>query len=64
MQEMIRRGVLMPWIAISLAHGDHELDATLEAAAAALEVYAKALEDGVEHFLEGPAVKPVFRRYN
>ena len=64
MQEMIRRGVLMPWIAVSLAHGDHELKVTLEAAAGALEVYSKALEEGVDRYLEGPAVKPVFRRYN
>jgi glutamate-1-semialdehyde 2,1-aminomutase len=64
MQEMIRRGVLMPWIAVSLAHGDHELKVTLEAAVGALEVYSKALEEGVDRYLEGPAVKPVFRRYN
>ena len=30
-QEMIKNGVLMPWIAISLAHGEAELEKTLEA---------------------------------
>ena len=64
MQEMLKHGVLMPWVAVSLAHGDEELAVTLEAAAAALDVYSKALEDGVERYLEGPPVKPVFRRYN
>jgi glutamate-1-semialdehyde 2,1-aminomutase len=63
-QEMIRGGVLMPWIAPSFSHGDAELEFTLEAARKALGVYAKALEQGVERFLEGPAIKPVFRQYN
>ena len=63
-QEMIRHGVLMPWIAFSLAHGDAELDLTLGAARKALAVYAKALSDGVGRYLEGPAVKPVFRTFN
>lgn len=63
-QEMIRNGVLMPWIAPSFAHGEGELERTLEAARLALAVYVQALESGVERFLEGPAVKPVFRKYN
>ena len=63
-QEMIRGGVLMPWIALSLSHGDAELDAALTATRAALEVYARALEDGPEQHLEGPVIKPVFRRFN
>ncbi len=63
-QEMIRAGVLMPWIAQSFSHGDAELNLTLEAARKALAVYAKALESGVERFLAGPAIKPVFRQFN
>lgn len=63
-QEMARCGVLMPWVAVSLAHGQAELDATLAAVDQSLDVYARALEDGVEKFLEGPAVKPVFRKHN
>ena len=63
-QEMIKGGVLIPWIAVSLAHGDEELDITLTAARNALNVYASALTDGVENFLVGPEVKPVFRKYN
>jgi len=63
-QEMIRNGVLMPWIAFSLAHGDSELDLTLTAARKALAVYAKALSDGVGRYLEGAAIKPVFRTHN
>lgn len=63
-QEMVRNGVLMPWIAQSFAHGDRELDCTLVAARKALAVYAQALQQGVEHFLEGPAIRPVFRQFN
>jgi glutamate-1-semialdehyde 2,1-aminomutase len=63
-QEMIRNGVLMPWIAQSFSHDDAALDQTLDAARKSLVVYAKALEDGVDRFLEGPAMKPVFRKFN
>jgi glutamate-1-semialdehyde 2,1-aminomutase len=30
----------------------------------ALEVYRCALEDGVERYLVGQSVKPVYRRFN
>jgi glutamate-1-semialdehyde 2,1-aminomutase len=63
-QEMIRNGVLMPWIAQSFSHRAPELAKTLEAARKALAVYAQALDGGVERFLEGPAIKPVFRQFN
>lgn len=63
-QEMIRNGVLMPWIAVSFSHGDAELQMTLDAADKALAVYKLALSEGVEKYLKGPAVKPVFRKYN
>lgn len=63
-QEMINNGVLMPWIAISLAHGDAEYEITIEAARKALKVYAQALENGYEKYLNGPVIKPVFRSYN
>ena len=63
-QEMIRNGVLMPLVAVSLAHGDDELSRTLDAVRAALEVYARALEGRLEDHLVGPAIKPVFRPYN
>jgi len=64
LQEMIKGGVLMPCISVSQAHGSTELDLTLNAMNNALKVCAGALESGVDRFLEGPAVKPVFRKYN
>ena len=63
-QEMIRHGVLMPWVAVSQSHGDAELRLTLDAADKALAVLRRALDGRVEDFLEGPAIKPVFRSYN
>lgn len=63
-QEMINNGVLMPWIALSEAHGESELSFTLEAVRKALSVYARALDEGVDKYLVGPAIKPVFRKYN
>jgi glutamate-1-semialdehyde 2,1-aminomutase len=63
-QEMINNRVLMPWIAISYAHGNEELEKTLEATRKSLAIYAKGLEDGYEKYLKGDAIKPVFRKYN
>jgi glutamate-1-semialdehyde 2,1-aminomutase len=64
MQELIRRGVLGPSFVISYAHGDAEVDQTIQAVDGALAVYRRALEDGVERHLHGPPVQPVFRPYN
>ena len=63
-QEMIKNGVLMPYLSICYSHKDEELEITLKAIRKSLEVYKKALEEGVEHYLNGPAVKPVFRKEN
>lgn len=63
-QEMLESGVLMPWVALSASHGEAELDQTLVAAERALQIYAAALDRGVDQFLRGPAIKPVFRQFN
>ncbi len=63
-QELLKRGVMMPWIAISQAHGPTELAQTLDALDGALSVYSQALDGGVENFLQGPAIRPVFRTHN
>lgn len=63
-QEMIKNGVLIPWVALSTAHTDTELNLTLEAAKKAMKVYSMALEDGASKYLVGPAIKPVFRKIN
>jgi glutamate-1-semialdehyde 2,1-aminomutase len=63
-QEMLKSGVLIPWIAPSFSHTDTELNHTLKAVESSLIVYKKALKDGISSYLEGPAVKPVFRQFN
>lgn len=64
LQEMIQRGVLAPSLVVSFSHTDADIDRTVEAIGESLEVYRKALEDGVENFLIGRPVKPVFRKFN
>jgi len=63
-QEMIKNGVMMPWIAISYAHGNKELAVTKKALEKTFEVYKKAVDEGYENYLIGDVIKPVFRKYN
>jgi len=63
-QEMIKNGVMMPWIAISYAHGEKELELTKKALEQTFKVYKKAVEEGYEKYLVGNVIKPVFRKYN
>jgi glutamate-1-semialdehyde 2,1-aminomutase len=63
-QEMLRNGVLMPWIALSYRHDEEELAATEKAINRTFETYRLALNEGVDKYLEGPPIKPVFRKYN
>jgi glutamate-1-semialdehyde 2,1-aminomutase len=65
LQEMVRRGVLIPYVAPSYSHGPEEVDRTTEAAEAAFAVVRRVLEgEPLEKHLVGPTVKPVFRRSN
>ena len=63
-QEMIKHNVMMPWLAISYAHGEKELILTKKALEKTFEVYAKAVDEGYEKYLVGDVIKPVFRKYN
>jgi glutamate-1-semialdehyde 2,1-aminomutase len=63
MQELIRRGVIAPSFVVSYSHSEQDIERTLDAVHGALGVYRKALEDGVDAYLDGRAVQPVFRRY-
>lgn len=63
-QEMIKQGVLMPWIALCYEHGANEIEMGVRAGTKALEIYRRALTDGIEKHLAGPAIKPVFRKFN
>jgi glutamate-1-semialdehyde 2,1-aminomutase len=64
LQETVKRGLLAPSFVISYSHGEEEVERTVEAVRGALAVYRDALEDGVERYLVGRSVQPVFRKYN
>ncbi|MEY8199242.1 MAG: glutamate-1-semialdehyde 2,1-aminomutase [Colwellia sp.] len=64
-QEMIRNGVLMPWIALSYRHGQEELELTAKALEKAFVVYKKAIDAGTtDGLLIGDVIRPVFRSHN
>jgi glutamate-1-semialdehyde 2,1-aminomutase len=63
-QEMINHGVFMPWIALAYRHTDEEFELTERALDATFKVYARAISEGVDKYLVGPAIKPVFRKFN
>ena len=48
LQELIKRGVLAPSFIVSYSHTDADIDRTIDAVAGALEVYRRALDEGVE----------------
>ena len=64
LQEMLRNGILMPYIAIAYEHTENEIDKTLEATRKAIRLYNDALNADVKQFIVGNAIKPVFRKYN
>jgi glutamate-1-semialdehyde 2,1-aminomutase len=64
MQELIRGGVIAPSFVVSYSHSDADIDRTAEAVFDAHVVYRKALDEGIDKYLEGRPVKPVYRRYN
>jgi glutamate-1-semialdehyde 2,1-aminomutase len=64
LQETIKRGVIMPSLVVSFSHTDAEIDKTIDAISDALKVYRAALTNGIEHYLVGKPVKPVFRTFN
>ena len=63
MQEMVKCGVIAPSFVVSYSHSEADIDRTLEAVGEALKVYRKALDGGVDKYLAGQSVRPVFRRY-
>ncbi len=64
LQEMIKNGVLMPWIALSYSHKEKELSFTENALEKTFHIYKKAVSEGYEKYLDGDVIKPVFRKYN
>ena len=63
-QEMIKNGILMPWITLCYRHGPQELKKTSNALKKVLPIIKKALNGNIKDYLVGEAIKPVFRRKN
>ncbi|OGD32793.1 MAG: glutamate-1-semialdehyde 2,1-aminomutase [Candidatus Aminicenantes bacterium RBG_19FT_COMBO_58_17] len=64
LQETMKLGLLMPSSIVSYSHSDKDIEQTVERISEALVVYKKALDEGIEKYLLGDPVKPVFRKYN
>jgi glutamate-1-semialdehyde 2,1-aminomutase len=64
LQEVIKRGVIMPSLVTSYSHSDEDVDRTVEAMSGAFGVYRRALDEGVEKYLVGRPSNVVFRKHN
>jgi len=64
LQETISRGLLAPSLVVNYSHTEEVIDRTAEIIDSALVVYRKALDEGVEKYLVGRPVQPVFRKYH
>ena len=62
--EMMRLGIIMPYISIAYQHTEKEIEQTLVAVEQAIKIYAEALNGNVNKYLNGTIIKPVFRKYN
>lgn len=65
LQETIKEGLLMPYVVPCYSHGEEEIEFAGQAIEKALEKIKSACESGdVRSWVEGPIVKPVFRKFN
>jgi len=63
-QECMKRGLLMPSSIVSYSHSDKDIEETVEKMQEAMVVYKKAMEEGIDKYLVGKPVAPVFRKFN
>lgn len=63
LQETVKRGLLLPSLVASFSHTDADIDRTIGGIHDALEVYRKALDEGIEKYLGGRPIRPLFRPY-
>lgn len=65
LQEMIQQHILVPYIAVSLAHTTEHVDQFLQATRNIMPTLVEAIEKNcIDQFIIGEKVKPVFRKYN
>lgn len=63
-QEQLKRGLLMPSSIVSYSHSDEDISETVEKLHDAMIIYKKALNEGIDKYLSGRPVAPVWRKYN
>jgi glutamate-1-semialdehyde 2,1-aminomutase len=63
-QETIKRGMLMPSLIVSYAHSQKDIERTVDSVSEALLVYKKALEEGIDKYLQSRSVKPAIRKFS
>jgi glutamate-1-semialdehyde 2,1-aminomutase len=63
LQEMVRRGVIAPSFVVSAALTEADVEHTAAAVHESCLVYRRALNDGVDRYLEGRPVQPALRPY-
>ena len=61
---MIRKNILIPALTFCYRHDKKQLTETQEALDLTFAVMRKALDDGIDKYVKGAIVKPVFRKYN
>jgi glutamate-1-semialdehyde 2,1-aminomutase len=64
LQEMLKHEVFVKSFICSYSHKEKELELTLDAMEKSLNIYKKALNEGVDKYLVGRPMKPVFRKFN
>ncbi|GAB3823379.1 glutamate-1-semialdehyde 2,1-aminomutase [Hymenobacter jeollabukensis] len=64
LQETLRRGLLLPSLIVSYAHQPADIELTAERIHEALAVYRRAIDEGLDQYLHGRAVQPVYRVRN
>ncbi|MGQ3684431.1 MAG: glutamate-1-semialdehyde 2,1-aminomutase [Candidatus Loosdrechtia sp.] len=64
LQETMKRGVMAPSLIVSYSHTEADIDRTIEVFHEAFRIYRKALNEGIEKYLTGRPVKPVWRKFN
>lgn len=66
LQELLKEGLLVQGLLmLSYSHGQEEVDRILDAFESASESFRRARDnDSMTESLEGPVMKPVFRKYN
>jgi glutamate-1-semialdehyde 2,1-aminomutase len=62
LQQLLERSVLAPSFVVCAAHDPDTIGRTVDAVAASMPAYRRALDDGVETVLRGRPVRPPMRR--